>query len=101
MTSVSPVAPARGANELRGVLPDRARPVWRAIPVSGMAGDQQSALFGQACFAPGEAKNTYGTGSFLLMQTGRTPTPSSHNLLTTIAWGLDGAIDYALEGAIL
>nr|MBA3275864.1 glycerol kinase GlpK [Chloroflexia bacterium] len=71
-----------------------------AIPVAGVAGDQQSALFGQACFAPGEAKNTYGTGSFLLMQTGREAIASEHRLLTTIAWGIGGEIDYALEGAI-
>ncbi|MBA2470279.1 MAG: glycerol kinase GlpK [Chloroflexia bacterium] len=70
------------------------------IPVAGVAGDQQSALFGQACFAPGEAKNTYGTGSFLLMQTGREAIASDHRLLTTIAWGIGGEIDYALEGAI-
>ncbi|MDQ3657591.1 MAG: glycerol kinase GlpK [Chloroflexota bacterium] len=71
-----------------------------AIPVAGVAGDQQSALFGQACFAPGEAKNTYGTGSFLLMQTGREAIASDHRLLTTIAWGIGGEIDYALEGSI-
>jgi glycerol kinase len=71
-----------------------------AIPVAGMAGDQQSALFGQACFAPGEAKNTYGTGSFLLMQTGADAIASTHSLLTTIAWGIGDRIDYALEGSI-
>ncbi len=71
-----------------------------AIPVAGVAGDQQSALFGQACFAPGEAKNTYGTGSFLLMQTGQEAIASTHQLLTTIAWGIGGEIAYALEGAI-
>ncbi len=71
-----------------------------SIPVGGVAGDQQSALFGQACFAPGEAKNTYGTGSFLLMQTGEEATASEHRLLTTIAWGIDGRVEYALEGAI-
>jgi glycerol kinase len=70
------------------------------IAVGGVAGDQQAALFGQACFAPGEAKNTYGTGSFVLMQTGREATASRHRLLTTIAWGIDGAVEYALEGAI-
>lgn len=70
------------------------------IPITGVAGDQQSALFGQACFAPGEAKNTYGTGSFLLMQTGREAQASTHRLLTTIAWGIDGVVEYALEGAI-
>lgn len=71
-----------------------------AIQVGGVAGDQQAAMFGQACFAPGEAKNTYGTGSFLLMQTGEEATTSEHQLLTTIAWGIDGKIEYALEGAI-
>jgi glycerol kinase len=71
-----------------------------AIPVAGVAGDQQSALFGQACFAPGEAKNTYGTGSFLLMQTGREAIVSRHRLLTTIAWGIGDVIEYALEGSI-
>jgi glycerol kinase len=71
-----------------------------AIAVGGVAGDQQAALFGQACFAPGEAKNTYGTGSFLLMQTGEEATASEHRLLTTIAWGIDGRVEYALEGAI-
>jgi len=71
-----------------------------SLPITGVAGDQQSALFGQTCFAPGEAKNTYGTGSFLLMQTGPEAKSSSHKLLTTIAWGIDGVVDYALEGAI-
>lgn len=70
------------------------------IPIGGMAGDQQAALFGQACFAPGAAKNTYGTGCFLLMNTGERPIASQHGLLTTIAWGLDGKVHYALEGAI-
>ena len=70
------------------------------VPVGGMAGDQQAALFGQACFAPGEAKNTYGTGSFLLMQTGEEAKASDHRLLTTIAWEIDGRVEYALEGAI-
>ncbi len=71
-----------------------------SIPVAGAAGDQQAALFGQACFAPGDAKNTYGTGSFLLMQTGSQAITSSNNLLTTIAWGIDGQVEYALEGSI-
>jgi glycerol kinase len=71
-----------------------------AIPIAGSGGDQQCALFGQACFAPGEAKNTYGTGSFLLMQTGPEVVTSTHRLLSTIAWGIDGRIDYALEGSI-
>ena len=71
-----------------------------AIPVAGVAGDQQAALFGQACFSPGTAKNTYGTGGFLLMNTGDTPVSSKNGLVTTIAWGLDGKITYALEGSI-
>lgn len=71
-----------------------------AIPITGSAGDQHSALFGQSCFSPGEAKNTYGTGSFLLMQTGQQATTSRHQLLTTIAWHIDGVTEYALEGSI-
>lgn len=71
-----------------------------AIPIGGAAGDQQSALFGQTCFSPGEAKNTYGTGCFLLMNTGEKPVFSENGLLTTIAWGLDGKVEYALEGSI-
>ena len=70
------------------------------IPLSGAAGDQQAALFGQTCFAPGEAKNTYGTGCFLLMNTGHKPVFSQNGLVTTIAWGLDGKVTYALEGSI-
>lgn len=70
------------------------------IPIAGAAGDQQAALFGQACFAPGEAKNTYGTGCFLLMNTGEQPVFSENGLLTTIAWGLDGKVQYALEGSV-
>lgn len=70
------------------------------IPIAGAAGDQQAALFGQACYADGEAKNTYGTGCFLLMNTGETPVFSENGLVTTIAWGLDGKVNYALEGSI-
>ncbi len=70
------------------------------VPVAGDAGDQQAALFGQACFAVGAAKCTYGTGGFLMMHTGETPIESEHNLLTTIAWGVDGRVSYALEGSI-
>ena len=70
------------------------------IPILGVAGDQQSALFGQACFNPGMAKNTYGTGCFMLMNTGKKLQHSEHGLLTTIAWGLDGEVNYALEGSI-
>ncbi len=70
------------------------------IPIGGAAGDQQAALFGQTCFRPGEAKNTYGTGCFLLMNTGEKPVFSDNGLVTTIAWGLDGKVNYALEGSI-
>ena len=70
------------------------------IPIAGAAGDQQAALFGQACFSPGEAKNTYGTGCFLLMNTGEKPVISRNGLLTTVAWGLDGKVFYALEGSV-
>ncbi|MEM7549113.1 MAG: glycerol kinase GlpK [Bacteroidota bacterium] len=70
------------------------------IPIYGVAGDQQAALFGQACFEEGMGKNTYGTGCFMLMNTGHKPKESKHGLLTTIAWGEEGKITYALEGAI-
>ena len=70
------------------------------IPIGGAAGDQQAALFGQTCFNAGEAKNTYGTGCFLLMNTGEKPVFSKNGLVTTIAWGLDGKVNYALEGSI-
>ncbi|MBC7088046.1 MAG: glycerol kinase GlpK [Tissierellales bacterium] len=70
------------------------------IPIAGDAGDQQAALFGQACFEEGMAKNTYGTGCFLLMNTGEKPVKSENGLLTTIAWGIDGKVNYALEGSI-
>ena len=71
-----------------------------AIPIAGAAGDQQAALFGQTCFDEGEAKNTYGTGCFMLMNTGEKPVFSENGLLTTIAWGLDGKVNYALEGSV-
>ena len=70
------------------------------IAIGGAAGDQQAALFGQTCFEPGEAKNTYGTGCFMLMNTGEKPVFSKNGLVTTIAWGLDGKVEYALEGSI-
>lgn len=70
------------------------------IPIAGAAGDQQAALFGHGCFQPGMAKNTYGTGCFILMNTGETFVPSNKGLLTTIAWGVDGKVEYALEGSI-
>ncbi|SEH41762.1 glycerol kinase [Halobacillus karajensis] len=70
------------------------------VPIAGIAGDQQAALFGQACFDKGMAKNTYGTGCFMLMNTGEEGVASKHGLLTTLAWGLDGKVEYALEGSI-
>ncbi len=70
------------------------------IPITGIAGDQQSALFGQGCFEAGMAKNTYGTGCFMLMNTGTEPVKSNNGLLTTIAWGLNGKVEYALEGSV-
>lgn len=70
------------------------------IKIAGAAGDQQSALFGQTCFKAGEAKNTYGTGAFLLINTGEKPVFSNNGLVTTIAWGLDGKVNYALEGSV-
>ncbi|ASI34686.1 MAG: glycerol kinase GlpK [Exiguobacterium oxidotolerans] len=71
-----------------------------SVPIAGAAGDQQAALFGQACFEKGMAKNTYGTGCFMLLNTGEKPVVSDHGLLTTIAWGVDGKVEYALEGSI-
>ena len=70
------------------------------VPIAGIAGDQQAALFGQACFERGDVKNTYGTGGFMLMNTGEEPVTSESGLLTTIAYGLDGKVNYALEGSI-
>src|SRR5699024_1618989 len=67
------------------------------VPIAGVAGDQQAALFGQACFEKGMAKTTYGTGCFMLMNPGQHAVSSKHGLLTTIAWGLDGKVEYALE----
>lgn len=72
----------------------------KEVPIAGVAGDQQAALFGQACFKEGMAKNTYGTGCFMLMNTGEKAVRSEHGLLTTIAWGLNGKVEYALEGSI-
>ncbi len=71
-----------------------------AVPVAGIAGDQQAALFGQACHSPGEAKNTYGTGSFVLLNTGDQASDTTEGLLTTVAWGLGGEVSYALEAAV-
>ncbi|MGI8315541.1 glycerol kinase GlpK [Halobacillus mangrovi] len=72
----------------------------KEVPIAGIAGDQQAALFGQACFEKGMAKNTYGTGGFMLMNTGEEAVKSEHGLLTTLAWGIDGKVEYALEGSI-
>ena len=75
-------------------------PALRGVPVSGIAGDQQAALFGQGCFRPGMVKNTYGTGCFMLMNTGQVPVASRNRLLTTIAWRIGGRTEYALEGSV-
>src|SRR5262249_45988109 len=91
-----PVRPSAGIfGQTRGLawLPD-------GVPIAGIAGDQQAALFGQACYAAGDAKNTYGTGCFLLLNTGQAPVASRHGLLTTIAWRLEGRTTYALEGSV-
>jgi glycerol kinase len=88
----------RGSSEVYGTTRGL-RPFPDGIPVAGIAGDQQAALFGQACFSPGEAKCTYGTGAFLLQNTGPTPVPSDRGLLTTVAWKLPDETAYALEGA--
>jgi len=88
----------RSSAELYGTTKDM-EALPDGIPVSGIAGDQQAALFGQACFRPGESKCTYGTGSFLLMNTGPEPIPSNSGLLTTVAWQLGDTITYALEGS--
>jgi glycerol kinase len=88
----------RSSSEVYGVTAERH--FGTAVPLAGIAGDQQAALFGQACFEPGMAKNTYGTGCFMLMNTGGEAVASNHGLLTTIAWGIDGQVQYALEGSI-
>lgn len=75
-------------------------PALRGVPIAGVAGDQQAALFGQACFRPGMAKNTYGTGCFLLLHTGDKPVASKNNLLTTVAWRIGGRTEFALEGSV-
>lgn len=92
---------ARGCNQTATYSIRTANTILEAgIPISGIAGDQHAALFGQACFKPGDAKNTYGTGCFILMNTGKTPVESKNNLLTTIAWGINGEVEYALEGSV-
>src|SRR5499425_3806871 len=85
-----------------GVCGETADLGWlpRGVPIAGIAGDQQAALFGQACLTPGAAKNTYGTGCFVLLNTGTEPVASSHGLVTTIAWRIGGATTYALEGSV-
>lgn len=88
----------KGSSEVYGyAIPEI---LGSAVPIAGIAGDQQAALFGQTCFHPGTAKNTYGTGCFMLMNTGLEPIASKNGLLTTIAWGLDNKVYYALEGSI-
>lgn len=89
---IVPSAGVIGTTKGLGYLPD-------GLPVAGVAGDQQAALFGQACFAPGEAKCTYGTGAFILMNVGAEPVPSKSGLLTTVAWQVGGKVTYALEGS--
>ncbi len=88
----------RGSSEIYGHT--LAEHFGAPVPIAGAAGDQQAALFGQACFEPGTAKNTYGTGCFMLLNTGEHPVASSKGLLTTIAWRLDGRTTYALEGSV-
>ena len=90
----------RSSSEVYGEV--ESIPALRGVPIAGIAGDQQAALFGQACFRPGHAKNTYGTGCFLLLHTGDTPVVSRHQLLTTIAWRLGplAPLEYALEGSV-
>ncbi len=90
LPELKPSAAAFGTWNLNGI----------EIPIAGVAGDQQAALFGQACFEPGMAKNTYGTGCFMLMNTGSKIQLSKNGLITTIAWGLDGKVEYALEGSV-
>jgi len=88
----------RGSSEVYGHTVE-GHPIPAGIPVAGMAGDQQAALFGQLCFEPGSAKCTYGTGAFLLMNTGSKPVASRHGLLTTVGWRIGGEVTYALEGS--
>ena len=88
----------RASSEIYGEV--TTLPALRGVPIAGVAGDQQAALFGQGCFRRGMAKNTYGTGCFLLLHTGDQPVVSRHRLLTTIAWKLDGRLEYALECSV-
>lgn len=93
LPAVFPSSGVVGLTKKSSVLP-------AGIPIAGVAGDQQAALFGQACFSPGTVKNTYGTGCFLLMNTGEKRVASKNNLLTTIAWGIGEKLEYALEGSV-
>jgi glycerol kinase len=88
----------KSSSEIYGTVDRNLHPA--GVPIAGIAGDQQAALFGQACFMPGMAKNTYGTGCFLLMNTGTEAVPSHNNLLTTVAWKIGGKTEYALEGSV-
>ena len=98
-SSTSPLD-AAGSRRLQRRSCRRYRTSSAWIPIAGIAGDQQAALFGQTCLRPGMAKNTYGTGCFMLMNTGATPVRSPHRLLTTVAWRMAGQTNYALEGSI-
>jgi glycerol kinase len=95
----SMLAEVRPSSEVYGATAEH-QFFGKAVPIAGIAGDQQAALFGQACFEAGMAKNTYGTGCFMLMNTGEHAVTSNHGLLTTIAWGIDDKVEYALEGSI-
>ena len=87
----------RSCSEVYGTIREGA---LAGVPLAGMAGDQQAATFGQTCFEPGQVKNTYGTGCFLVLNTGTVPTRSANRLLTTVAWDVGGVLDFALEGSI-
>lgn len=96
---VSMLPEVRPSSEIYGEIPAN-HFFGHSVPIAGIAGDQQAALFGQACFEKGMVKNTYGTGCFMLMNTGEEAVRSEHGLLTTIAWGIDGKVHYALEGSV-
>ncbi|MEO4052460.1 glycerol kinase GlpK [Solibacillus sp. CAU 1738] len=96
---VSMLPEVRPSSEIYGEISEK-HFFGKTVPISGIAGDQQAALFGQACYDKGMVKNTYGTGCFMLMNTGEEAVRSKHGLLTTIAWGVDGKVEYALEGSI-
>ncbi len=96
--SMLPTVLPSSASEVYGYSSERL--LGGKIPIAGIAGDQQAATFGQACYTPGMAKNTYGTGCFMLMNTGQAPRLSKHNLLATIGWGINGQTTYCLEGSV-